>query len=255
LSTRIIVSGRTIEIAWWGTRSSAAPIVLLHEGLGSVGTWRDFPEALAMRTRRAVMAYSRCGHGASDPPATRRGIAFTEEEAALLPTVLDECGIERALLYGHSDGGSIAIAAAAASPQRFPALVLQAAHVFVEDVSVASVERTKAAFVETNLRERLARYHQHVDLMFAGWTDVWLDPAFRRWNLEHYLPHITCPVLIVQGAEDEYGTERQVEAIARGLRGPVRRLILAACGHRPHRDQRERVLDVVGAFIDDHSTA
>jgi pimeloyl-ACP methyl ester carboxylesterase len=243
------VSGRAIEIAWWGPRSTAAPIVLLHEGLGSVGTWRDFPAALAERTGRSVMAYSRFAHGASDPPAHRRSIDFVDEEAALLPIVLDQSDISRAVLYGHSDGGSIAIAAAAASPERFPALVLQAAHVFVEDVSVASVVRTKAAYEETNLRERLVRYHEHVDLMFHSWADVWLDPAFRDWNLEHHLPHITCPVLIVQGADDEYGTEQQVDAIARGVSGRAQRVLLPECGHRPHRDQRERVLAAAASFL------
>jgi pimeloyl-ACP methyl ester carboxylesterase len=243
------VDGRTIELAWWGTdRKARAPVALLHEGLGSVAMWRDFPEALAARTARRVMAYSRFGHGSSDPPAQPHTTAFMHEEARLLPSILDAAGIDRALLFGHSDGGSIALVAAAQHPGRVVALVLEAPHVFVEEISVASIERTTTAYRAGDLRRRLARYHADVDAAFQGWSGVWLDPAFLAWNLEAYLPCITCPVLLIQGEQDEYGTLRQIDAIARQVQGPVERLVLPDCGHSPHRDQPNPVLASVSAF-------
>ena len=249
-AVELLVDGRALEAAWWGPlRSARLPLVLLHEGLGSVSLWRDVPRALAQRTGRRVMAYSRFGHGASDPPASPHTVAFMHEEARLLPAILDAAGIDRAVLLGHSDGGSIALIAASEAPARVEALVLAAPHVFVEDISVASIERTTVAFRTTDLRERLARHHRDVDIAFSGWSDVWLDPHFRTWNLEGYLPGIACPVLLIQGEQDEYGTLRQVDAIERQVRGPVDRLVLADCGHSPHRDRRERVISAVAEFI------
>jgi pimeloyl-ACP methyl ester carboxylesterase len=244
------VRGRHIEAAWWGpSASSQLPIVLLHEGLGSVSRWRDFPAALADRTRRRVFAYSRFGHGASDLPVTPRTTRFMHEEAALLPSVLDAAGISRAILLGHSDGGSIALIAAADGPQRIAALMLEAPHVFVEPISIAGVEQTTAAFREGDLRERMARHHQHVDAAFSGWSEAWLAPEFLTWNLEYLLPRITCPLLLIQGEDDQYGTRKQLDAIQRQVAGPVQQLILAECAHSPHRDQREAVLSAMTAFV------
>ncbi len=195
------------------------------------------------------MAYSRFGHGASDPPAVPHTVRFMHEEAALVPALLDRVGIERAVLLGHSDGGSIAIIASAAAPERVHALILEAPHVFVEDVSVASIERANDAYESSDLRARLARHHDDVDAAFRGWADVWLDPAFRSWNLESYLPRVACPVLVIQGDRDEYGTLRQVEAIARQVAGPVEALTLSRCGHSPHRDQPAQVLEAIADFV------
>jgi pimeloyl-ACP methyl ester carboxylesterase len=248
----LVVGRRRLEAVWWGPPSStAAPIVLLHEGLGSVSLWRDFPEALAAAHRR-IMAYSRFGHGSSDAPSHPHAIDFMHEEARLLPEILDAAGISRAILFGHSDGASIAIIAAAEHAARVQALVLEAPHVFVEDISIASIARTTAAFKQGDLRWRLARHHDDVDQAFYGWSDVWLDPAFRTWNLEAFLPYITCPLLLIQGEQDEYGTLKQIDAIARQARGPVDRLVLADCGHSPHRDQPEAVLARTAAFIAQH---
>jgi pimeloyl-ACP methyl ester carboxylesterase len=246
------IDGRTIETAWWGPRRTARlPIVLLHEGLGSVSLWKDFPTALAERTQRRVMAYSRLGHGASDPVPGPRTTQFMHEEATRLPAILTAARISRAVLLGHSDGGSIALIAAAEQPARVAALVLEAPHVFVEDVSVTTIAARLDAFRdrEGDLRRRLGRHHRDVDAAFHGWSDVWLDPGFRSWNLEHYLPRVTCPTLLIQGEDDHYGTLRQIDAIARQARGPVQRLVLAECGHSPHRDQREAVLSAVAAFV------
>jgi pimeloyl-ACP methyl ester carboxylesterase len=248
---RLTVRQRGIEAAWWGHASAdRTPIVLLHEGLGSVAMWRDFPAAVAERTSRRVMAYSRFGHGWSDPPSSRHTIQFMHEEAERLPEILDAAAISRAIVLGHSDGGSIALIFAAQHATRTAALILEAPHVFVEDVSVASIERTTAEYAaQANLRSRLGRYHANVDSAFRGWSDVWLDPTFREWNLEPYLPRITCPVLLIQGQQDEYGTLRQIDAIQQQVTGPVERLVLPDCGHSPHRDQKDTVLAAIAEYV------
>jgi pimeloyl-ACP methyl ester carboxylesterase len=224
--------------------------VLLHEGLGSVAMWRAFPAAVAQRTGRRVMAYSRYGHGASAAPRAPHTVQFMHDEARLLPEVLDAADIDAAVLLGHSDGGSIALIAAAEFPSRVPALILEAPHVFVEDVSLRSIERMQRRYADSALRQRLGRYHADVDTAFHGWNDVWLAPAFRDWNLEEYLPRISCPVLLIQGEDDEYGTLAQVDTIARQVGGTAAQLVLAQCGHSPHRDQPDRVLDAIARFID-----
>lgn len=256
VSHHLLVHGRRLEYRWWPPPSppAATPLLLLHEGLGSVGLWRDFPEALAARTGRATAAYSRLGHGASDPRGTALDIDFMHDEAErVVPSVLDALGLDRAVLVGHSDGGSIALLAAAAHPRRVEALVLEAPHVFVEPVSVASIARMRDLYASTDLRERLARYHgDNVDEAFRGWNDVWLHPDFLAWNIERALPRVTCPVLVIQGEADEYGTAKQVEAIAAGVGGAVETVWLRDCGHSPHRDQPAAVLDAVAAFLAAH---
>lgn len=223
--------------------------MLLHEGLGSVDRWRDLPEVLADRTGRHVMAYSRFGHGASDPPATPRTSTFMHEEAELLPRILDRCGLERVVLLGHSDGASIAILAAARIPDRIAGLVLEAPHVFVEDVGLDSIELMRIRYVESDLRQRLTKHHRHVDAAFSGWCDVWLDPSFRTWNIEADLPRVSCPTQVIQGELDRFGTLAQVDKVAGQVSGRVERLVLPDCGHTPHRDQREPVLDAIVRFV------
>ena len=247
---RLRVDGRGLETAWYGDESAHPPIVLLHEGLGSVSMWHGFPAALAAHLHRRVFAYSRPGHGQSDIPAAPLTTRFMHDEAInRLPRMLDAAGIDRAVLFGHSDGGSIALIAATTSPERTEALVLEAPHVFVEDVSIRSIERMKAAYEQTDLRARLMKHHRDVDAAFRGWNDVWLDPAFRAWNIEEYLPRVTCPVLLIQGEQDEYGTLGQIQAIASGVAGPVQQLILPDCGHSPHRDQPKKVLGAIDDFL------
>jgi pimeloyl-ACP methyl ester carboxylesterase len=241
-----------IEQKWWNEAASGliAPIVLLHEGLGSISLWRDFPLALAETTGRAVFAYSRAGHGASAPPSTPHTPRFMHEEAIdRFPRILDAAGIASTVLLGHSDGGSIALIFAATYPARVSSLILEAAHVFVEDVSIASIERAKRAYETTDLRSRLAKYHSDVDAAFHGWNDVWLDPAFRTWNIEEYLSRIIAPTLVIQGEDDEYGTLRQVDAIARQVNGAVETLVLSKCGHSPHRDRPDEVLRTISRFL------
>ena len=253
-TVRIAPAGRSldIEIAWVGAAHSAAPpLVFLHEGLGSVAMWKDFPHQLCQRLGLRGLVYSRFGYGRSTPrpPGERFPVGFMEREAReVLPALLDALGIERALLFGHSDGGSIALLAAAALPGRIDAVVAVAPHCFVEPISVQSIAAARRAYLEDDLRERLARYHDDVDSAFWGWNDVWLDPAFRDWNIEPDLDAIRCPLLAVQGEDDEYGTLEQIHAIARRL-PKTRLLALANCGHSPHRDQPETLIDAAGAFL------
>jgi pimeloyl-ACP methyl ester carboxylesterase len=226
-------------------------LVFLHEGLGSVSTWRDFPDGLAARTGCGAIVYSRWGHGASETLRDPRGIRFMHDEAlTVLPELLDTFRVVDPVLIGHSDGGSIALIHAGSRVRPVRGLILEAPHVFVEDCSIESITRMRDAYRTTDLRERLQRHHgDNVDGAFRGWNDVWLDPAFREWNIEEYLPRVTCPVLVVQGEDDEYGTGRQVEAIASQVRGPVETRLLPQCGHTPHRDQRDRVLELMTAFV------
>ncbi len=210
--------------------------------------WRDFPDSLVARTGCPALVYSRAGHGASPRPNAPRGIQFMHEEATtVLPALLSQSDIEAPILIGHSDGGSIALIYAGTRKPR--GLILLAPHVFVEDCSIDSITRMRELYATTDLRARLAKYHADVDAAFRGWNDVWLDPAFRQWNIEEYLPGITCPVLVLQGEDDEYGTRAQIDAIANRVQGPVEVDLLPRCGHSPHRDQREVVLDRMAGFI------
>jgi pimeloyl-ACP methyl ester carboxylesterase len=242
--------GLGVEIQWWRHTDDTTPIVLLHEGLGAVRSWRDFPRRLAAQTRRSVFAYSRLGHGSSDLPPKPHTSTFMHEEAQeWLPAIMDAAAIDRAVLLGHSDGASIAMVFAALHPARVEALVLEAPHVFVEEVSIRSIEQTKTRYESGDLHERLQKYHRDVGAAFRGWNDVWLDPDFRDWNLEQYLPSITCACLIIQCDDDRYGTLRQVRAIEAQLGGPVEALILDDCGHSPHRKRPDEVLGAIETFL------
>jgi len=224
--------------------------VLLHEGLGSVALWRDFPARLAAATGCGALVYSRWGHGASDPLLGDRPVRFMHDEALrALPELLDRLEVERPVLLGHSDGGSIALIHAGAGIRPVAGLVVLAPHVLVEDLSVQSIAAAKVAFETTDLRARLARYHEDVDGAFWGWNRVWLDPGFRTWNIEGYLPGITCPVLAIQGRQDEYGTLAQIEKIGAAVPG-AELLALDGCGHSAHRDQPEAVIAAVVRFLD-----
>lgn len=230
---------------------AAPPLVLLHEGLGSIAMWKEFPPELAAATGHEVVSYSRYGYGRSERLAAPRAVRYLHEEALhALPQLLDGLAIERPVLLGHSDGASIAIIFAGARLRALSGLVLLAPHVMVEELSVASIAAAKLAYETGDLRERLARYHQDVDSVFRSWNDIWLHPDFRHWNIEEYLAGIDCPVLVIQGREDEYGTMAQVERIARGaVRARVEVLELADCRHSAHRDQPGQVLAAVTRFM------
>lgn len=244
------MAGGPIEYERLPGRGGDGPtIVMLHEGLGSVSMWRDFPRQVADATSQPVLVYSRHGYGRSAPLRSSRPVRFMHHEAlVVLPDVLEKLGIDRPILFGHSDGGSIAIIHAGGAGRAVAALILLAPHVMVEDVSVSSIAAARQAFADTDLRQRLARHHEDVDGAFRGWNDVWLAPDFRAWNIEEYLPRVACPVLAIQGADDEYGTMDQVDRIVRGARD-VELLKLAGCGHSPHRDRPQAVLEAVTRFV------
>jgi len=245
------VEGQHLEIERIAAARADAPtLVFLHEGLGSVALWRDFPAKLAARTGAAVLIYSRRGYGKSDQLAAPRKPDYMHDEALIvLPALLRELGIANPILIGHSDGASIALIHAGSGRFSVRALILEAPHVFVEDVTVVSIEQAKLAYRTTDLGKRLARYHDDPDHAFWGWNDIWLDPAFRAWNIEAYLPGVRSPVLAIQGADDEYGSLAQLDAIERGVAGPFERLVLAQCKHSPHRDQEAATLEAMARFI------
>jgi pimeloyl-ACP methyl ester carboxylesterase len=246
----LVVDGHRIEVATIVRETALDPLVLLHEGLGSVGMWRDFPLALAERTGRTVIVYSRYGYGESDVLQEPREPDYMHHEArVVLPAFLETLGIERPVLFGHSDGASIALLCAAAFPDRVHALVLEAPHVFVEDLTVASIAAAKDLYATTDLGARLARYHRDADATFRGWNDIWLDPRFRSWDITGELARIGAPVLLLQGVEDEYGTPAQLDAIAERV-PDVEIALLDGCRHSPHRDRPEAVLDLCARFLD-----
>ncbi len=247
----VTIAGRRLEYCW--TRPPAASetvLMFLHEGLGSATLWRDFPAAVAKATGHPALVYSRYGYGGSDVLGEKRGVDYMHHEALeVLPALRAELGIENLILVGHSDGASIALVHTGAGDWPVRALALAAAHVFVEDISVAGIEAAKTAYGTTDLSQRLACHHTDADKTFFGWNDIWLDPAFRSWNIESYLSAIVCPVLVIQGEDDEYGTLAQVAAIRGQVPGLVKTRVLAACGHSPHRDQPDQTLDAVAHFI------
>lgn len=234
-----------------GAGPEAPTLVLLHEGLGCIGMWKSFPEKLAQATGAAVFLWSRRGFGASDPITLPRPLDYLEEESPLVGRVLAAAGIGRCVLVGHSDGGTIALLAAARDDiAGLEGVVAMAAHVFVEDVTIKGIIETREAWDEGDLRVRLARWHgANVDGAFYGWCDTWLDPGFRDWNIEAALATVRAPVLVLQGADDQYGTPRQVEAIASGVGGPARPMLLPHAGHSPHIDAPDAVIAAIGQFL------
>ena len=226
-------------------------LVLLHDSLGSITVWRDFPDRLAAALGCGALVYDRRGYGASSPfgPEPRRP-DYLEAEADVLGRVLEACGVGQAVLFGHSDGGSIALVAASRRPELVRAVVTEGAHVFVEERTLSGIREAREALRTTDLRERLWRHHgERTDGVTSAWMDVWLSPAFRDWNIERYLPGVRCPVLVLQGADDEYGTPEQVRAIAEGVSGVARAHLIPGVGHTPHRAAPDEVLRLTTAFL------
>ena len=244
------VASHRIEYERIGIARDHLPtLVFLHEGLGSIAMWRDFPERVAQATNCHVVVPSRYGYGNSNPLAEPRSARYMHDEALIaLPEFLDQLRIDRPILIGHSDGGSIALIHAGAAARPVTAVVTLAAHVMVEEVSIASIAAAKTTYETTNLRARLARHHADVDSAFWGWNRIWLAPEFRDWNIEEYLPHITCPVLAIQGEDDEYGTMEQMRRIGAQI-ADVELLEIENCRHSPHIDQPEAVLAAVTRFV------
>jgi len=245
-------AGRALSCEWIGGEARAAPVlVFLHEGLGSIRQWRDFPARLAAATGCRALVYDRYGYGQSDVLAEpRRTVRFMHDEALeSLPQLRAALGLEDVILVGHSDGASIALIHAGAG-HRARGVAVMAPHVFIEPVCLSSIEQAKRAFETTDLPDKLARYHRDARKTFYGWADVWTEENFKRWDIrDDYLPEIGLPVLAIQGYADEYGTMAQLDEIARRVRGPCELLKLDACGHAPFRDQPEATLAALERFI------
>ena len=264
------MSPEFVEIAWQGRpvriehewiareRRRAPLMVFLHEGLGSLSMWKDFPQQLCKALHCRGLVYSRPGYGRSTPRAAEEawGLDFMHRQAhEVLPALLKALDIDPARdkpwLFGHSDGASIALLYAARFTQQLAGTIVLAPHIRVEDLSVTSIEGARQAYLHTDLRERLARYHDDPDSAFWGWNRIWLHPPFKDWSIEAEISAITCPLLAVQGLDDEYGTLEQIRGIAR--RVPQTRLLeLADCGHSPHRDQPGALIEVAGKFFRSH---
>ncbi len=244
-----------IEYQWVGNDAAPQPtVVFLHEGLGSRSMWRDFPARLCAACGARGLVYSRPGYGASTrPPGDRRDVDYLHRQAyEVLPALLEAVGIGSEAtppwLFGHSDGGTIALLVAARHPARVAGVVAVAPHLFVEDVTVAGVERARATFFASDWRAKLGRHHADPDWVFDSWTRIWLDPRFRAWNIEAELDAIACPVLAVQGVDDEYGTLEQVRTIARRVAG-AQLLEMQGAGHSPQRDQPQRLIEETARFF------
>jgi pimeloyl-ACP methyl ester carboxylesterase len=242
-----------IEFRWIEpTRGNAVTLVLLHEGLGCVSMWKDFPDQLATTTGCGILVYSRPGYGKSDPITLPRPLTYMHTEATvILPAVLHKAGIDRCVLVGHSDGASISIIhTGCVHSSSVLGAVLIAPHVFVESVSIKSIEHARDAYTDTNLREKLKRHHgDNVDITFHGWNQAWLDPAFLIWNIEEYLPDIAVPLLLLQGLNDEYGTLAQLDRIEKSVTTRVTRHELSDCRHSPHKDQSALTVEYIRCFV------
>lgn len=225
--------------------------MFLHEGLGSVAMWKQFPRQVAEATGCPALVYSRFGYGKSDKITQAREADYMHREALdVLPEILDQLDIEAPILIGHSDGASIALIHAGAGQRPVRGVVAMAPHVFVEDVTVQSIAEARTTFQNTDLGERLGRYHDDVVSTFRGWNDIWLHPDFRRWNIEEYLAAIAVPILLIQGEDDQYGTVAQVEAIARQVSGPVETVLLPDCAHSPHQSlQKDATIAAIAGFV------
>ncbi len=244
----VTIGNARLEVARWGA-GRRLPILLLHEGLGSVRLWKGFPERLASASKREVIAWSRCDHGWSTPRASPRAPDYMHQDAEMLPALCKGLGLPRAHWLGHSDGASIALIAASRFPGLVSHLIVEAPHVFVEGVTLSSIGSLAAGFATSAMGERMKRYHRDPATLFHDWTAIWLAPAFRDWNIEQFLPGISAPTLIIQGHDDQYGSLEQLDRITAAVPDAVR-LELKHCGHSPHFDREDAVIEAICNFLD-----
>lgn len=245
----IVVDGRGVEVARWNVVSRNPTIVLLHEGLGCIDLWRDVPETLAAWTESPVFAYSRFGYGHSDAAPLPWPPTYMHDEAKLVSCLLTDAGIERAILLGHSDGGSIATIHAGTGDPRIQALITIAAHFFVEDINIAAIEAIRASYETTDLRARLGRYHRDPDNAFYGWSGAWLNHGFRAFDITGDITRIRAPILGLQGADDPYGTDAQLAAITDHAKVRATTRLVADARHAPHLEARNETLAAITGFI------
>ncbi len=253
MNAHINVGGNRLEVRWHGPRpQEALTLVFLHEGLGCVAMWRDFPAELAAATGCGALVYSRLGYGRSDACSLPRPVSFMHAEGLNgLPELLETAGIKDCILIGHSDGGSIGIIYAGGTPALpLRGMITEAAHVYCEAISIRSIREARERYVKGGLRKNLEKYHgPNTDCAFWGWNGAWLHSDFKRWNLEEYLPNIHVPWLAIQGEDDPYGTPAQVEAIVKQTGGETKALMLSNCGHAPHINQSEATFQAMKDFI------
>jgi pimeloyl-ACP methyl ester carboxylesterase len=249
-TNNIAIAGHELEVRIINPVEPTLPtIVFLHEGLGCVSLWREFPQQITRATGMGALIYSRYGYGRSSTLAEQRAPDYMHSEALdVLPALLLSLGMRKPILYGHSDGASIALIHAGAG-HPVTGLIVEAPHVFVEEISLQGAAQAAITYRTTDLPKKLARHHRDPDKTFWGWHDIWTSPSFRDWNIESYLPAITCPTLLIQGEQDEYGTVAQIDAIAGAVKGATFKHLLPNCGHTPHRDQAEVTLQLVTSFL------
>lgn len=248
---RLKAAGKSLEWACWGPAPDKAPtLVLLHEGLGCLGLWRDFPEKLARATGFGVFAYSRAGYGRSDKADLPRPIDYmTHEAVKVLPQVLGAIGFRRGVLMGHSDGATIATEyAGRVADHRVRGLVLLAPHFFTESMGLQAIRAARDAFDSGDLRARMARWHDDAEHSFRGWNDAWLNPDFHQWNVGEVIDYLRVPTLAIQGRQDQYGTLAQITELEERSYAPVDTVILEDCRHAPHEEQAQAVLAAVAEF-------
>jgi pimeloyl-ACP methyl ester carboxylesterase len=245
------VNGVSLRISHTITHPSASTIIFLHDSLGCITLWRDFPEKLGAATGCNVLVYDRQGYGQSAPlTTTARNNDYMELEAAILQQLMAQLQLTDVILFGHSDGASIALMAAGKYPAGIKGVIAEGAHIFVEDLTLQGIRDAATAYTQTNLKERLQKYHgANTEAMFEAWAGTWLKAPFRSWNIEHFLPGIQCPVLVIQGENDEYGTLAQVDGILNQVTGVAQSLIIPGIGHTPHKEAADMVLDHAAAFI------
>ena len=240
-----------LHIVRFENEADRPTIIFLHDSLGSVELWRDFPKMLGTLINCNVLIYDRQGYGKSSPFTNGyRKITYLETEANVLNQLIEQCGIKHAVLFGHSDGGSIALIAAAKYPSKIKAIITEGAHIFVEEITLQGIREAVNAYHTANLKERLEKYHgDKADAVFWAWAKTWLSDEFRNWNIESFLPEIKCPVLVIQGEDDEYGSQKQVNGIINQVSGEAIKLIIPSVGHTTHKEAKELVLERSASFI------
>ena len=246
----INISGRRLEVRSIEPADQTLPtLVFLHEGLGSVSLWREFPDRVAQATGAGAHIFYRHGYGQSSTLEGKRQPDYMHREALdVLPALLREFGVQKTILFGHSDGASIALIHAGAG-HPVAGLILEAPHVFVEEITLRGASQAAVSYRTTDLPNKLARHHRDADKTFWGWHDIWTSPSFRDWNIESYLASITCPAPLIQGEQDQYGSVAQIDAIAAATKGATRKHMLPNCGHTPHREQADLTLELVTSFL------
>ena len=248
----IQLNEKIIESVWYGPPPENAPtLIFLHEGLGSVSMWKDFPQELSRITGCGALSYSRLGYGQSEKCELPRQLNFMHKEGLeVLPSIITQFRIQNYILVGHSDGASIGLIHAGSDyADKLLGMINEAPHVFSESLTISSIKKLRENYNSGNLRVKLEKYHNDIDMTFNGWADVWLNDEFTDWNIESYLSRIKVPQLIIQGNDDEYGTSAQVEAIVSQSAGSVKTCFFNNCGHSPHSDQKSKTLEVMNEFV------